>query len=57
MCMCAFWRGLNIAFFALPNPLSCSVMNKICLNQEKVNDGGRGVIEGESKAGKLGRGK
>ena len=20
-------------FFALPNPLSCSVMNKICLNQ------------------------
>ena len=21
------------SFFALPNPLSCSVMNKICLNQ------------------------
>ena len=33
MCMCVFWRGLNIAFFALPNPLSCSVMNKMCLNQ------------------------
>ena len=25
------WR--NCCFFALPNPLSCSVMNKICLNQ------------------------
>ena len=24
------------SFFALPNPLSCSVMNKICLNQETV---------------------
>ena len=22
------------SFFALPNPLSCPVMNKICLNQE-----------------------
>ena len=33
MHVCVFWRGLNIAFFALPNPLSCSVMNKISLNQ------------------------
>ena len=25
------------SFFALPNPFSCSVMNKICLNQIKYN--------------------
>ena len=23
------------SFFALPNPLSCSVMNKVCLNQPR----------------------
>ena len=23
----------NLGYFALPNPFSCSVMNKICLNQ------------------------
>ena len=27
------------SFFALPNPLSCSVMNKICLNQISVLNG------------------
>ena len=30
-------RGLNIAFFPLLNPFSCSVMNKICLNQNFYN--------------------
>ena len=32
VCVCVL-RGLNIAFCALPSPLSCSVMNKLCLNQ------------------------
>ena len=30
------------SFFALPNPLSCSVMNKICLNQV-LNHSGRNI--------------
>ena len=30
--MCVLERAKH-SFFALPNPLSCSVMNKICLNQ------------------------
>ena len=28
------WEGNKSRIFALPSPLSCSVMNKICLNQE-----------------------
>ena len=31
-CVCVLERAKH-NFFALPNPLSCSVMNKICLNQ------------------------
>ena len=47
VCYCAYFYYVNKlyvhvcvlerakhSFFALPNPLSCSVMNKICLNQE-----------------------
>ena len=30
--VCVLERAKH-SFFALPNPLSCSVMNKICLNQ------------------------
>ena len=46
VCYCAYFYYVNKlyvhvcvlerakhSFFALPNPLSCSVMNKICLNQ------------------------
>ena len=46
VCYCAYFINVNKlyvhvcvlerakhSFFALPNPLSCSVMNKICLNQ------------------------
>ena len=29
MCMCVLWRGINIAFFALPNPFSCPVVNSL----------------------------
>ena len=45
-CCCAYFINVNKlyglvcvlerakhSFFALPNPLSCSVMNKMCLNQ------------------------
>ena len=32
MYVCVLERAKH-NFFALPNPLSCSVMNKICLNQ------------------------
>ena len=32
VCVCVLERAKH-SFFALPNPLSCSVMNKICLNQ------------------------
>ena len=37
MCMsvCVFLEKAKHRVFALPNPLSCSVMNKICLNQPK----------------------
>ena len=31
-CVCVLEKAKH-SFFALPNPLSCSVMNKICLNQ------------------------
>ena len=31
-CVCVLERAKH-SFFALPNPVSCSVMNKICLNQ------------------------
>ena len=29
----ALLEGAKHRFFALPNPLLCSVMNKLCLNQ------------------------
>ena len=51
VCYCAYFYYVNKlyvhvcvlerakhSFFALPNPLSCSVMNKICLNQVKQNE-------------------
>ena len=34
MCVCVLERAKH-SFFALPNPLSCSVMNKICINQRR----------------------
>ena len=39
-CVCVFvLERAKHSFFALPNPLSCSVMNKICLNQVASDDG------------------
>ena len=51
VCYCAYFYYVNKlyvhvcvlerskhSFFALPNPLSCSVMNKICLNQVLISD-------------------
>ena len=35
-CVCVLERAKH-SFFALLNPLSCSVMNKICLNQFSAN--------------------
>ena len=32
--VCVLERAKH-SFFVLPNPLSCSVMNKICLNQRR----------------------
>ena len=36
--VCVLERA-NIVFFALPNPLSCSVLNKICLNLYNISKG------------------
>ena len=49
VCYCAYFYYVNKLYvhvcvlerakhsiFALPNPLSCSVMNKICLNQDAI---------------------
>ena len=51
VCYCAYFYYVNKlyvhvcvlerakhSFFALPNPLSCSVMNKICLNQRGAKE-------------------
>ena len=51
VCYCAYFYYVNKlyvhvcvlerakhSFFALPNPLSCSVMNKICLNQHEAKE-------------------
>ena len=35
ICACVCLERAKHSFFALPNPLSCSVMNKICLNQKE----------------------
>ena len=37
MCVCVLERAKH-SFFALPNPLSCSVMNKTCLNQQHIRE-------------------
>ena len=36
-CVCVLERA-NHSFFALPNLLPCSVMNKICLNQKRYRN-------------------
>ena len=53
VCYCAYFYYVNKlyvhvcvlerakhSFFALPNPLSCSVMDKICLNQNQWGKSG-----------------
>ena len=42
--VCVLERAKH-SFFALPNPLSCSVMNKICLNQEEEEEEEEGEEE------------
>ena len=50
--VCVLERAKH-SFFALPNPLSCSVTNKICLNQEHIIQIYFGITHGRVLSGEL----